>query len=87
MPQETSPFVNGQRAERILNRQMDLVKANQKSPAEALRDAARQINEEILRTLARDPVLRREYERRTGLKVFVEGRRVHLIGRPAQPMP
>lgn len=87
VPQETSPFVNGQRAERILNRQMDLVKANQKSPAEALRDAARQINEEILRTLARDPVLRREYERRTGLKVFVEGRRVHLIGRPAQPMP
>ena len=62
VPDEISPFVNGQAVQRILNKQLDLVKSNQKSAADALRTAARQINEEIQKTIQRDPELRRRYE-------------------------
>jgi len=62
-PEEVSPFVNGQRVERILNKQMDLVKSNHKSPAAALQTAAREINEEIQKTLEQDPTLRMKYDR------------------------
>jgi ABC-type glycerol-3-phosphate transport system substrate-binding protein len=63
VPNEVSPFVNGQAAQRILNRQLDLVKNDQKPVAEALRTAAQEINAEIQRTIARDPSLRARYER------------------------
>lgn len=56
-----SPFINGQRVQRILNVQMDLLRANLKSGEAAGRDAARRINEEIVRTLERDPELREKY--------------------------
>lgn len=65
-PEEMSPFVNGQAAARILNKQLDLVKADQKPVAAALRTAARQVNEEITKTLARDPELRARYRELTG---------------------
>ncbi|MCS6777809.1 MAG: extracellular solute-binding protein [Chloroherpetonaceae bacterium] len=64
---QVSPFVSGQVAMRILSRQLDLVKNNQKSPAEALRTAARQINAEIARTLEQDPVLRARYHALAGI--------------------
>jgi len=66
VPDEVSPFVNGRVASRILDKQLDLVKNNQKSPADALKTAARQINEEIAKNLQASPTLRARYERLTG---------------------
>jgi hypothetical protein len=65
-PNEVSPFLNGQAAERILTKQLDLVKSDQKPVADALRTAAQQINAEIQRTIARDPALKTKYDQRTG---------------------
>ncbi len=62
---EWSPFVNGQTATRILDKQMDLIKNNQKPVAEGLRDAAREVNNEIAKTLQQDPMLRVRYYRLT----------------------
>ncbi|HZP81805.1 MAG TPA: extracellular solute-binding protein [Chthonomonadaceae bacterium] len=62
VPEEVSPFVDGQAVQRILDVQLDLVKSNQKSPADALHTAAQKINAEIQKMLAQDPVLRRQYE-------------------------
>ena len=61
IPDEVSPFVNGNVAGRIINKQLDLVKNGQKSAADAMKTAARQINEEIQKTLERDPALRERY--------------------------
>ncbi|HEY3284317.1 MAG TPA: extracellular solute-binding protein [Armatimonadota bacterium] len=61
-PDEVSPFINGQRAARIMKRQLDLVKNDQKPVAEALRDAAREVNAEIPKILAMDPTLKAQYE-------------------------
>jgi hypothetical protein len=44
---------------------MDLVKNDQKPVPEAMRDAAREVNEEIAKTLEQDPVLRVRYYRLT----------------------
>ena len=57
-----SPYVNFQAANRILTRQMDLIKNDQKPVAAALRDAAREVNAEIRRTLDRNPALKRKWE-------------------------
>jgi multiple sugar transport system substrate-binding protein len=65
-PERWSSFVNGQAAMRILTKQLDLVKSDQKSAADALRDGARGVNKEIARTLDRDPSLRIKYYRLTG---------------------
>jgi len=63
VPDEVSPFVNGNVAGRIMNKQLDLVKNDQKSAADAMKTAARKINEEIQKTLERDPSLRERYEK------------------------
>jgi ABC-type glycerol-3-phosphate transport system substrate-binding protein len=68
LPDQISPFINGQRASRILNKQLDLVKNNQKTAAAALTTAAREINAEIQKTLERDPLLRARYEQLTRRK-------------------
>lgn len=65
IPDEVSPFINGQRAARIMKKQLDLVKNDQKPVAEALRTAAREINAEIPKALARDPELRARYDELT----------------------
>lgn len=65
VPDQVSPFVNGQAASRILNKQLDLVKNDQKSAAAAMRTAARLVNEEIQKTLDEDPSLRRRYDELT----------------------
>ncbi|HEX2998774.1 MAG TPA: sugar ABC transporter substrate-binding protein [Armatimonadota bacterium] len=65
---QVNPFVNGQRAMRILNKQLDLVKSDQKPVAEALKTAAEQINLEIQDNLSRDPSLRALYQQLTQRK-------------------
>jgi multiple sugar transport system substrate-binding protein len=52
-PQEVSSYVNGQTVERILRVQTDLVRANLKSGAEAMRDAAKKINAAITEAAGR----------------------------------
>jgi len=65
IPDQVSPFVNGNVVGRIIGRQLDLVKNGSKTAADAMRTAARQINEEIAKTVERDPSLRRRYEKLT----------------------
>ena len=66
---QVSPYINGQTASRIINKQLDLVKNDQKSPEEAMRAAARQINAEIAKALQQDPSLRQHYEQRVKLSI------------------
>jgi len=63
---ESSPFVDGGIASRLIQIQLDLIKAGQKSAAEGMRDAAKAINEEIANTLAEDPALAERYKQLTG---------------------
>lgn len=63
---DTSPFINGGIVNRIMTEQLDLVKSDQKSPAAAMRDAAQQINSEMLKSLDADPVLAERYRRAKG---------------------
>lgn len=44
LPDKGSPYIDGSNVDRIINKQLDLVKANERSPAEAMRTAAAQIN-------------------------------------------
>jgi len=62
VPDDESPFVNGSVVDRIMLRQLDLVKANQKTGEAAMRSAAKEINAEIQKTLERDPSLRKRYD-------------------------
>lgn len=61
-PMPGSPFIAGQVDYKIINKQMDLVKNNQKSVDDALKTAERQINAEIKRSISIDPTLRKRYE-------------------------
>jgi ABC-type glycerol-3-phosphate transport system substrate-binding protein len=61
--QEICPYVNGQRVDINLVKQIDLVRTGQKRPAEAMRDAAEAINEEIIKHLSIDEDLRGKYKR------------------------
>ncbi|NIA16195.1 MAG: hypothetical protein GWP08_19200, partial [Nitrospiraceae bacterium] len=54
--------VQGQTVARILLKQADLLRADLKTGAEAMRDAARNINEAIVEQLGVDPELRERYE-------------------------
>ena len=63
--EELSPFVNGRVATRLLEGELDLVRNDQKTPAEALRAAAQEINLEIQKTVQRDPDLRARYAQLT----------------------
>ena len=62
IPERPSPFVDGAIAKRIIKDQLDLVKINQKSAADAMRSAADEINKEIQKSIKQDPVLRAKYE-------------------------
>ena len=62
---EVSTFINTLTADRILSKQMDLVRNNQKSVTKALKEAARQINAEIAKNVENDPALCAEYLRLT----------------------
>lgn len=54
----TSPFINGQEASRLIERQLDLVRIGAKEPGPALREAARQVDQRIAENIAADPHLR-----------------------------
>jgi len=60
--EQISPFVNAAAAERLITKQLDLVRRDAKTPTDAMRTAAAQVNEEMQRTLRRDPELKKQYE-------------------------
>jgi multiple sugar transport system substrate-binding protein len=62
VPDWTSPYVSGYVVSRIMGEQLDLVKSGSKSPREAMKTAARQINDGIAKAVREDPVVRRRYE-------------------------
>lgn len=62
VPSKISPFVNAPAANRILNKQLDLIKNDQKTVEQALHDAAREVNLEIQKTLDKNPVLKKKYD-------------------------
>lgn len=66
LPVDASPFVNGQVVETIVNKQLDLVKIDAKSPHDAMAEAARQIDEAMQETLQDDPTLRAKWQRARG---------------------
>ena len=61
VPPEVSPYVNGQTVDRILVKQGDLLRERLKTGTEAMRDAARAINQAIIQQLKDDPVLKERY--------------------------
>ena len=62
-PEWVSPFVSGSVVYRILGKQLDLVKADQKGAEEAMKTAARLINEEIRKNLEQNPGLKESHLR------------------------
>jgi multiple sugar transport system substrate-binding protein len=65
-PEPVSPFVSGSVVYRIMGKQLDLVKANEKTPEEAMKTAARLINEQIQQNVERYPHLKRMYLEKIG---------------------
>ena len=66
---EITPFVSDETTYRTMMKQIDLVVSDQKSPTDALKTAARELNAEIQKTIRRDPSLHKEYERVTGKRI------------------
>ncbi|MBP8129110.1 MAG: extracellular solute-binding protein [Candidatus Hydrogenedentes bacterium] len=62
VPEMPSPFVNGQRVERIILTQSDLVTGGHVTGEQAMRDAALQVNASIVEMLRIDPELRARYD-------------------------
>jgi len=60
-----SLFVDANEAGRLIQKQFDLVQADLKTPAQAMKDATRDVNEEIQKTLQLDPQLAERYRRLT----------------------
>jgi hypothetical protein len=65
IPEQGSPFINGQVASRLVIRQLELVKTRNKSASQALRDAARAVNQAIAENLEEDAQLKQRYVRLT----------------------
>lgn len=59
---EVCPFVNEAAATRLINEQLELIRGNQKSPAEALRTAAAEINALIAKNVTRNKELKARYD-------------------------
>jgi ABC-type glycerol-3-phosphate transport system substrate-binding protein len=68
-PDQVSPFVNGPAVDRIITKQLDLIKMRAKSAAQGMADATREVNEHIQKQLKRDPTLRERYEALTHTRV------------------
>jgi ABC-type glycerol-3-phosphate transport system substrate-binding protein len=60
--EEVSPFCNTAVAERIFTAQVELIRRNAKSAEQGMKDMARMVNDEIAKNLARDPVLKAQYD-------------------------
>ncbi len=66
---QVSPYVSADVVGRIITKQMDLIKANQKSAVQGLRDADREIQERMHKELRDNPALREKWETATGRKL------------------
>jgi multiple sugar transport system substrate-binding protein len=62
---QVSPFVNGPTVLLIVNRQLDLIRSNNKPVAAAMRDAAREVNQHIQEMIDRDDDLHQLYKQLT----------------------
>jgi ABC-type glycerol-3-phosphate transport system substrate-binding protein len=60
---QVSPFVDGNLANRLFQKQFDLVQNNAKTARQAMTDAARDVNAEIQKTIEENPVLETRYRR------------------------
>ncbi len=60
-----SKFANASAVYRIVAKQLDLVKNNEKTAEAAMKTIAVKVNEEIQKTISKDPALRAEYEKLT----------------------
>jgi len=58
---DVSPFVDANTVGRLIKDQLDLVQAGQKSPTEAMRSAAKNVNEAIAKAIAEDPSIAERY--------------------------
>ena len=65
-PGWVSPFVSGSVVYRILTKQLDLVKANEKTAELAMKEAARLINAEMRKNITANPHLKEKYAKITG---------------------
>lgn len=63
VPEEVSPFVNGRRVDRIMQKQTELLRGNQKSAEAVGKTAAQEINAHIIEILKRDPELMERYKK------------------------
>ncbi len=63
---ESSPFINGEVVQQILDKQVDLVRIDAKTAAQAMADATRQIDEVIIKNVRQDPSLRLRWTKATG---------------------
>ncbi len=61
-PPDDSPFIGGDIVNRIVDKQIDLVRNRQKSAAEAMRTATRMVDREMQKNIERDPSLRARYD-------------------------
>jgi len=68
VPDDLCPFVDSTTSTRLFQNQLDLIQNNLKTPAQAMRDAAANINAEIQHAIADDPSLAARYRAATGSK-------------------
>lgn len=61
-PREISEFINGTVADRIVAEQLDLVRNNQKTAAEAMKTAAQQINSQIEKNVRKFKAMKTRYD-------------------------
>jgi multiple sugar transport system substrate-binding protein len=62
VPEQVSPFMNGAVLQRLMKDQLDLIKSGDRSAEQAMREAARLVNERIEENLRNSPDLRRQYD-------------------------
>lgn len=62
IPEEVSIYINAQQATLFIQRQIDLIKTGQKTPAQGMQTLAAQINEVIAANVARNPELKAKYD-------------------------
>ena len=67
---EVSPYINGSRVEQIMAKHVGLARELKKSPTQALKDVAEQVNAEIALNVSRSPQLARQFEQSDGKPVF-----------------
>ena len=62
VPEQVSPFMNGAVLQRLMKDQLDLIKTGDRTAEQAMREAAKQVNDRIEENLRLSPDLRRQYD-------------------------